>query len=66
MSALIVDARNFERAETQRMFNDLQAVAGGTNVFGPLRAPTPIDARGCNAGQWRKLTGGAARSRMRT
>ena len=45
MSALLVDVRNFERAETQRMFNDLQAVAGGTNIFGHLRAPTPIDSQ---------------------
>ena len=45
MSAIPVTVANFERAETQRMFNDLQAVAGGTNAFGHLRAPTPIEAQ---------------------
>ena len=45
MSSTIVTVRNFERAESDRMFNDLQAVAGGTNCWFHLRKPTPIDAQ---------------------
>ncbi|GAA1467062.1 DUF1214 domain-containing protein [Microbacterium thalassium] len=38
-----VNVDNFVRAETDRMFAGMAAVAGGVGVFGHHRAPTPID-----------------------
>jgi hypothetical protein len=41
--ALHVNVDNFARAETARMFHDLQAQAGGVNRFVHNRTPAPID-----------------------
>lgn len=38
-----VTVDNFVRAETNRMFRDLAAVAGGVNRFHHVRVPTPVD-----------------------
>lgn len=38
-----VNVENFVRAETSRMFADLQRDAGGVNVFAHSRAPTPVE-----------------------
>jgi len=38
-----VNVDNFVRAETARMFTDLQREAGGVNVFSHGREPTPVD-----------------------
>lgn len=38
-----VNVDNFVRAETSRMFTDLQRDAGGINVFSHNRQPTPIE-----------------------
>ncbi|WES63652.1 DUF1254 domain-containing protein [Microbacter sp. GSS18] len=38
-----VNVDNFVRAETDRMFAGMAAVAGGVGVFGHHREPTPID-----------------------
>ena len=38
-----VDADNFVRAETDRMFSDLMRAAGGMNVWGHNRTPTPVE-----------------------
>ena len=38
-----VSAYNFVRAETDRMFADLQRDAGGVNVFSHNRAPAAVD-----------------------
>jgi hypothetical protein len=38
-----VNVDSFVRAETARMFADLQAQAGGVNTFQHLREPTPLD-----------------------
>src|SRR5215472_887679 len=43
MPAQKVNVDNFARAETHRMFSDLQRDAGGVNRFRHNRAPTPID-----------------------
>jgi len=43
MTGVWVGAENFVRAETDRMFGDLQQGAGGINRFGHNREPTPID-----------------------
>jgi hypothetical protein len=40
---LRVNVDNFVRAETDRMFDDLQRAAGGVNNWSHNRAPTPID-----------------------
>lgn len=42
-NALRVNVDNFVRAETDRMFNDLQRAAGGVNNWSHNRTPTPID-----------------------
>lgn len=41
--AIHVDVDTFVRAETDRMFHDLQELAGSVNTFGHHRAPAPID-----------------------
>ncbi|HEY9307893.1 MAG TPA: DUF1214 domain-containing protein [Microbacterium sp.] len=41
--AIRVNADNFARAETDRMFHDLQGSAGGINLFLHNRAPAAID-----------------------
>ncbi|MEU2117993.1 DUF1214 domain-containing protein [Streptomyces sp. NPDC016459] len=41
--SLRVNVDNFVRAETDRMFNDLQRAAGGVNRWSHNRTPTPID-----------------------
>jgi hypothetical protein len=38
-----VTRENFVRAETDRMFSDIQAMAGGPNRFFHFRSPTPLD-----------------------
>lgn len=38
-----VNVDNFVRAETDRMFHDLQRTAGGVNTWSHNRNPTPID-----------------------
>ncbi|HLU42039.1 MAG TPA: DUF1254 domain-containing protein [Microthrixaceae bacterium] len=38
-----VNVDNFVRAETARMFTDLQREAGGVNLFSHGREPTPVD-----------------------
>ena len=38
-----VNVDNFVRAETDRMFSDLQRDAGGVNVWNHNRAPAAID-----------------------
>lgn len=38
-----VNVDNFVRAETSRMFADLQRDAGGVNVFSHSRTPTPVE-----------------------
>jgi Protein of unknown function (DUF1254) len=38
-----VTRENFVRAETDRMFRDIAALAGGVNTFHHIRAPTPLD-----------------------
>jgi hypothetical protein len=43
MGATTVDADSFVRAETARMFADIQRDAGGINRFRHNRAPAPID-----------------------
>ncbi len=43
--AIHVNVDNFVRAETDRMFGDLSAVAGGTNRWFHSRQPTPIEAQ---------------------
>jgi hypothetical protein len=45
MSSLPVTVSSFTRAETHRMFNDLQAAGGGINEFFHVRTPTSIDAQ---------------------
>lgn len=40
-----VTPNTFVRAETDRMFHDLAAVAGGVNVVAHNRVPTPLDAQ---------------------
>ena len=45
MSNAIVTIDNFARAETDRMFRDLQDRAGGVNVLHHSRQPTAIDAQ---------------------
>jgi hypothetical protein len=40
-----VNADNFARAETDRMFADIQREAGGVNTFRHNRTPAPIDAQ---------------------
>jgi hypothetical protein len=42
-NALRVNVDNFVRAETDRMFNDLQRTAGGVNVWSHNRTPTPVE-----------------------
>ncbi|GAB3016909.1 DUF1214 domain-containing protein [Mycobacterium bourgelatii] len=41
--AIVVNVDNFVRAETHRMFADIQAVAGGVGVFRHNRTPARID-----------------------
>ncbi|CAM3310109.1 carboxylesterase [Mycobacterium intermedium] len=41
--AVVVNVDNFVRAETHRMFADIQAVAGGVGVFRHNRTPARID-----------------------
>lgn len=41
--AVLVNVDNFARAETHRMFSDIQAVAGGIGSFRHNRAPARID-----------------------
>ncbi|HYO42177.1 MAG TPA: DUF1254 domain-containing protein [Candidatus Limnocylindrales bacterium] len=43
MSAIRVSVDNFARAESERMFADIQAQAGGVNRLAHFRAPTPLD-----------------------
>jgi hypothetical protein len=43
MTSVPVTVANFIRAETDRMFNNLAAVAGGLNRFHHVRLPTPLD-----------------------
>jgi len=43
MSSLKVDVDNFARAETHRMFADLQRNAGGVNRFAHNRKPASVD-----------------------
>lgn len=43
--AVPVNVRNFVRAETDRMFGDFVALAGGVNRAAHLRQPTPLDAQ---------------------
>jgi hypothetical protein len=43
MSAIQVTVDNFARAESHRMFADIQKMAGGANRFFHFRAPTPLD-----------------------
>jgi hypothetical protein len=43
VGSIAVNADNFERAETDRMFRDIQAQAGGVNRFRHNRVPTPLD-----------------------
>jgi hypothetical protein len=38
-----VNVENFERAESNRMLNDLAGLAGGINTVGNFRVPTPLD-----------------------
>ncbi len=38
-----VDVENFVRAETDRMFADLAAAAGGSNRWRHVRKPAPLD-----------------------
>ena len=45
MSSLPVTVTTFNRAETHRMFNDLQGAGGGINQFFHVRTPTAIDAQ---------------------
>lgn len=40
-----VNADNFARAETDRMFADIQRDAGGVNTFRHNREPASIDAQ---------------------
>ena len=40
-----VNVDNFARAETDRMFHDLSAVAGGVNRWSHVRTPTPVEAQ---------------------
>lgn len=40
-----VNADNFARAETDRMFADIQRDAGGVNIFRHNREPAPIDGQ---------------------
>jgi hypothetical protein len=40
-----VNVDNFARAETDRMFHDLAAVAGGVNRWSHVRTPTPVEAQ---------------------
>lgn len=40
---LLVNVDNFVRAETDRMFRDIQREAGGINAFQHKRTPAPID-----------------------
>gem|GEM_PF-3669826 len=42
---VMVNADNFVRAETHRMFADLQRDAGGVGVFRHHRQPASIDAQ---------------------
>lgn len=41
--AIRVGVENFARAETDRMFNDIAAAAGGTNRWRHNREPSPLD-----------------------
>ena len=43
MSAVPVNVDNFVRAESNRMFNAVQADAGGINRWNHYRQPTPLD-----------------------
>src|ERR1700753_3732344 len=43
MMVVLVNVDNFVRAETHRMFADIQAVAGGVGSFRPNRTPARID-----------------------
>ncbi|MCS5730337.1 DUF1254 domain-containing protein [Herbiconiux moechotypicola] len=43
--AITVNSDNFVRAETARMFHDLQRDAGGVNLFSHNRTPAAIDAQ---------------------
>ena len=43
MTAIAVNADNFPRAETHRMFASLEAEAGGVNRWRHNRVPTPIE-----------------------
>jgi len=43
MTSVQVTVANFIRAETDRMFTNLAAVAGGLNRFHHVRLPTPLD-----------------------
>jgi hypothetical protein len=43
MMAVLVNVDNFARAETHRMFSDIQAVAGGIGSFRHNRTPARID-----------------------
>ena len=41
--AIHVSAENFVRAETDRMFSNLMRAAGGVNMWGHNRTPTPVE-----------------------
>ena len=43
MSGVLVNADNFARAESDKMFAAIQAQAGGVNQWYHYRAPTPVD-----------------------
>jgi hypothetical protein len=43
MTTIPVNVRNFARAETDRMFRDIAAAAGGVGVWHLFREPTPLD-----------------------
>jgi hypothetical protein len=43
VGSIRINADNFARAETDRMFRDIQAEAGGVNRFRHNRVPTPLD-----------------------
>lgn len=43
--AVHVNVKNFVRAETDRMFSDFVALAGGINRPAHIRQPTPLDAQ---------------------
>ena len=45
MSEAIITVDNFIRAETHRMFNDLQAMGGAPGAFFHVRSPVSVEAQ---------------------